>query len=61
MRALGILRLPLGEVSPNIRSRIVGARDYGIKFAVIGRKERLSNSTIRTIYKNASYKTSCIT
>ena len=55
MRAPGIPSLPLGEVSPNIRSRIVGSRDYGIKFVVIGRMERLSNLTIRTIYKNASY------
>ena len=46
MRAPGTLRLPLGEVSPNIRSRIVGSRDYSIKFIVIGYIERLSNSTI---------------
>jgi hypothetical protein len=61
MRAPGTPRLPLGEVSPNTRSRIVGSRDHGIKFAAIGRMERLSDSTVRTIYKNATHQTSCIT
>ncbi|PVH72429.1 hypothetical protein DL98DRAFT_383804, partial [Cadophora sp. DSE1049] len=49
------------EVSPNTRSRVVGARDHGIKFAAIGRLETLGDSTCRTIYKNASHQTSCIT
>jgi hypothetical protein len=55
MRALGTPRQPLGEVSPNIRSRVVGARDHGVKFTAIGRLETLVNSTVRTIYKNASH------
>lgn len=55
MRAPGTPRPPLGEVSPNTRSRIVGSRDHGVKFAVIGHMERLGNSTIRTIYKNATH------
>ena len=61
MRAPGTPRPPLGEVSPNTRSRIVGSRDHGVKFAAIGRMERLSDSTVRTIYKNATHQTSCIT
>ena len=61
MRAPGTPRLPLGEVSPNTRSRVVGARDHGIKFAAIGRLEKLADSTCRKIYKNASHQVSCIT
>jgi hypothetical protein len=41
MRAPGTQRQPLGEVSPNTRLRIVGARDYSIKFTAIGRIEEL--------------------
>jgi hypothetical protein len=61
MRPPGTPRQPLGEVSPNTRSRIVSARDHGIKFAAITRLESLGNSTCRTIYKNASHQTSYIT
>ena len=55
MRALGTPRQPLGEVSPDTRSRIVGARDYGIKYIAIRRLEELKDSTCRKIYKNVSY------
>ena len=51
MRAPGTQRQPLGEVSPNTRRRIVGARDHGIKFTAIGRMKELVDSTCRTIYK----------
>ena len=61
MRAPGTPRQPLGEVSPNTRSRVVGARDHGIKFAAIAHLEDLTDSTCRTIYKNTSHQTSCIT
>lgn len=61
MRAPGTPRQPLGEVSPNTRSRVVGARDHGIKFGAISRMEQLGDSTCRKIYKNASHQTSCIT
>src|ERR1700692_1791899 len=61
MRLPGTPRQPLGKVSPNTRSRIVGARDHGIKFAAIRRLETLTDSTCRTIYKNASHQDSCIT
>ena len=61
MRLPGTPRQPLGEVSPNTRSRIVGAREHGIKFGAIGRMENLADSTCRTIFKNASYQTSCFT
>jgi len=61
MRAPGTQRQPLGEVSPNTRSRVVGARDHGIKFAAIGRMEELVDSTCRTIYNNAPHQVSCIT
>jgi hypothetical protein len=46
---LGTPRPPLGEISFNKRSRICGARDAGIKFAVIA----------RAIYKNAENQVSC--
>ena len=61
MRLPGTPRPPLGEVSPNTRSRVVSARDYGIKFGAISRLERLDDSTCRKIYKNASHQVSCIT
>jgi hypothetical protein len=61
MRQPGTPRQPLGEVSPNTRSRVVSARDHGIKFTAIGRMENLLDSTCRGIYKNASHQTSCIT
>jgi hypothetical protein len=48
-------RQPLGETSPNIRSRVISARDYNIKFIAIGRIENLLDSTYRGIYKNASH------
>jgi Transposase len=60
MRPPGTPRQPLGEVSPNTRSRVIGARDHGIKFGAISRLENLDDSTCRKIYKNASHQTSCI-
>jgi hypothetical protein len=61
MRLPGTPRLPLQELSPNQRSRIVGARDHGISFLAISRIEKLKDSTVRTAFKNASHQTSCIT
>jgi hypothetical protein len=55
MRPPGTPRQPLGEVSPNTRSRVIGARDHGIKIGAISRMERLDDSTCRKIIKNASY------
>jgi hypothetical protein len=54
-------RQPLGETSPNTRSRVVSARDHGIKFTAISHMENLLDSTCRGIYKNASHQTSYIT
>jgi hypothetical protein len=51
MKPPGAPRLPLGEVSPNQRSRVVGARDHGIKFPVIARMENLTDTTCRSIVK----------
>ena len=61
MRAPGTPRQLLREVLSNTRSRIIGTRDYSIKFAVIGRIEKLVDLTCRIIYNNASYQVSCIT
>ncbi|PMD38753.1 hypothetical protein L207DRAFT_597370, partial [Hyaloscypha variabilis F] len=54
-------RQPLGEVSPNQRSRVVSARDHGIKIRAISRLEGLGDSTYQKIYKNASHQVSYIT
>jgi hypothetical protein len=61
MKAPGAPCQPLGEVSPNQRLRVVGARNYGIKVPVIARMEKLTESTCRSIVKNASHHVSCIT
>jgi hypothetical protein len=42
----GAPRQPLGEVSPNQRSRVVGAREHGVKFLTIARIEGLLDSTV---------------
>jgi hypothetical protein len=52
-------RLPLCEVSPNSRSRVVAAHDYGTKFADIARGESLTPSTCRETFQNATIQTSC--
>lgn len=61
MKAPGVPRQPLGEVSPNQRSRVVGAYDHRVPFPAIARLEGLKNSTCRSIVKNASHQVSCIT
>ena len=61
MKPPGAPRQPLGEVSPNQRSRVVSAFDHGISFPAISRMESLKDSTCRTIVKNASHQVSCIT
>ena len=61
MKLPGAPRKPLGEVSPNQRSRVVGSRDHGIPFPVITRMESLTDTTCRSIVKNASHQVSCIT
>jgi hypothetical protein len=61
MKPPGAPRQPLGEVSPNQRSRVVGARDHGIKYPVIARMENLLDSTCRSIVRNAPHQVSCIT
>jgi hypothetical protein len=53
--------MPLGEVSPNTRSRVVSAKDYGSKWKDIAAGEGLGESTCRIIFKNAQHQTSCIT
>jgi hypothetical protein len=45
---------PLGEVSPNQRSRVVSAHKHGIKFPVIVRMETLLDSTAIDSQKRAS-------
>ena len=59
-RLPSIPRQPLCEVSPNSRSRVVSAHEYGSKFADIARGETLLPSTCRQIVQNASIQTSCI-
>jgi hypothetical protein len=54
-------RVPLAELSPNTRSRVVAARDYGNRFSGIGRKENLNPVTCRSIFKNAPNQASCKT
>jgi hypothetical protein len=63
MKPPGAPRQPLGEVSPNQRSRVVSAREHGIKVTAIRRMENLTDSTnlIRTILQNAPHQVSCIT
>jgi hypothetical protein len=52
-------RIPLCEVSPNSRSRVVAARDYGARWSEISQKENLPYSTCRSIFKYASHQASC--
>jgi len=59
-RPPGTPRAPLQECSPNKRSRVVAARDHGIKWGVIGRMEELSEKTCQSIAKRALFQTSCI-
>ena len=54
-------RTPLAELSPNTRSRVVSARDHGIRYSAIAEKENLNPSTCRSIFKNASNQASCKT
>ena len=61
MKPPGAPRQPLGEVSPNQRSRVISARDHGIHVPAIARMEKLLDSTCRSIIKNAPNQTSCIT
>jgi hypothetical protein len=61
MKPPGAPRQPLGEVSPNQRSRVVSARDHGIKYPIITRMENLLDSTCRSIVRNAPHQVSCIT
>jgi hypothetical protein len=52
-------RVPLQEVSPNSRSRVVALHDYGMKYCDISRGENLPPSTCRQIFKNAPLQESC--
>lgn len=52
-------RIPLCEVSPNSRSRVVSARDYGAPWIAISEQENLPYSTCRTIFRNAPNQASC--
>jgi hypothetical protein len=61
LKAPGAPRKPIGEVSPNQRSRVVGSRDHGVPFPVIARMENLLDSTYRSIVRNAPHQVSCIT
>jgi hypothetical protein len=61
MKPPGAPRQPLGEISPNQRSRVVSARDHGISLPVIRRMESLKDSSCRSILRNAPYQVSCIT
>jgi hypothetical protein len=49
MKPPGAPRQPLGEVSPNQRSRVVSARERSIPFPVIARMEDLQDSTIQSV------------
>jgi hypothetical protein len=51
-------RTPLCETSPNTRSRVVLAHNYGIRFRDIAEKENLPYSTCRSIFKYASNQAS---
>jgi hypothetical protein len=57
----GAPRQPLGETSPNQRSRVVSAHEHGISLPVIRRMETLKDSTYRSILKNVSHQVSYIT
>ncbi|KIN08336.1 hypothetical protein OIDMADRAFT_108106 [Oidiodendron maius Zn] len=59
-RPPNIPRPPLYKVSPNSRSRVVAAYEYGIKFTNIARGENLRPGTCRQIVLNTSIQTSCI-
>lgn len=52
-------RRPLCELSPNSRSRVVAAHDYGIRICDIARQENLPPSTCRSIFKAAANQDSC--
>jgi hypothetical protein len=52
-------RIPLCELSPNTRSRVVSAHDYDIRYRDIAEQENLSSSTCRSIFKNAPNQASC--
>lgn len=52
-------RTPLAELSPNTRSRVVAARDYGNRFVDIATKENLNPATCRSIFRNAQHQQSC--
>jgi len=52
MKPPGAPRQPLGEVSPNQRSRVVSARERSIPFPVIARMEDLQDSTIQSVVRN---------
>jgi hypothetical protein len=60
-RAANTPHRPLAEVSPNTPSRVVGSRGHGIKFGAISRLENLTDATCRSMFKNASHQTSCVT
>jgi hypothetical protein len=51
-------RIPLVELSPNTRSRVVAACDYRNRFVDITEKENLNQSTCYTIFKNAASQAS---
>ena len=61
MKPPGAPRQPLGELSPNQRSRVVSAREHGRSVTVIRRMESLTDSTVRSVLQNASHQVSCIT
>jgi hypothetical protein len=52
-------RTPLAELSPNTRSRVVSARDYGNRFSEIAKREGLNPATCRSIFRNAPKQDSC--
>jgi hypothetical protein len=60
MKPPGAPRQLLGEVSSNQRSRVISAYDHGIKVPVIVRRERLTDSTCKSITQNAPHQVSCI-
>ena len=55
-RTPGSIRLPLAELSPGNRNRIIGARAHGIPFATIAGQENCSPSTAYSTVRNALFR-----
>ena len=55
-RTPGSIRLPLAELSPGNRNRIIGARAHGIPFATIADQKNCSFSAVYFTVRNALFR-----